>query len=147
MRAQTFAEHRRLYLLSRALIERHYRRPLTVGLVARALSVSPRQLQRIYSVLGARSFSEELAIVRMRVAAQLLIEQPSIPVAHVGRLVGYPHGPHFARAFRRRYGISPSAFRQVRGRGADRVGRPEERCAAVAPPLGRLRSNHSDLNR
>ncbi|MCW3018031.1 MAG: Helix-turn-helix domain, partial [Solirubrobacterales bacterium] len=34
-----------------------------------------------------------------------------IAVADVARLVGYRHAPHFARAFRRRYGVSPGAFR------------------------------------
>ena len=47
----------------------------------------------------------------MTVAAELLIEQRSIPVADVARLVGYRHAPHFARAFQRRYGLSPARFR------------------------------------
>ncbi len=47
----------------------------------------------------------------MRAAAELLSEHPSIPIADVGRLVGYPQGPNFARAFRRCHGLSPSAFR------------------------------------
>lgn len=49
----------------------------------------------------------------MSVAAQLLIEQRWIVVADVARLVGYNHGSHFSRAFRRRYGLSPAAFREA----------------------------------
>jgi AraC-like DNA-binding protein len=48
----------------------------------------------------------------MAVAAELLVSQRAIPVAHVARLVGYRQAPHFARAFRRRYGESPARFRE-----------------------------------
>ncbi len=47
----------------------------------------------------------------MAAAAELLAEQ-TIPVADVARLVGYSSGTHFARAFRRRYGLSPARFRE-----------------------------------
>jgi AraC-like DNA-binding protein len=32
-------------------------------------------------------------------------------VRDVARLVGFRQAPHFARAFRRRYGLSPASFR------------------------------------
>jgi AraC-like DNA-binding protein len=102
---------RRLYLLARVVVARHYRRRLTLAVVARALSSSPRQLQRVYAQFGEQSFHEDLLARRMTAAAQLLIEQPGIAVQDVARLVGYRQAPHFARAFRRRYGLSPARFR------------------------------------
>jgi len=113
VRPQTVSARRRLYLLSRVVVARHYRRELTLPAVARALASSPRQLQRAYAEFGDRSFREDLHARRMAVAAQLLIEQRSIPVADVARLVGYSEGPHFAKAFRRHYGLSPARFRQA----------------------------------
>lgn len=110
MRAHTIHEQQRLRLLAGALIARHYRRPLTLASVARALSSSPRQLQRAYTCFDS-SFSEDLLAVRMSAAAQLLVEQPSIPVADVARLVGYSRATHFARAFRRHFGLTPAQFR------------------------------------
>lgn len=110
MRAHTIHEQQRLHLLASTLIARNYRRPLTLASVAKALSSSPRQLQRAYTRFDS-SFSEDLLAVRMSMARQLLIEQPSIPVADVARLVGYTRATHFARAFRRRYGLPPAAFR------------------------------------
>ena len=124
----TLSERRRLYLLARVVVARHYRRPLTLAAVARALSTSPRQLQRAYAQFGD-SFHEDLYARRMSVAAQLLGEQRSIPVADVGRLVGYPSS-YFARAFRRRYGLSPALFRNralrhaARGSMRERAGSP-----------------------
>ena len=110
MRAHTIHEQQRLRLLAGAMVARHYRRPLTLAALARALSSSPRHVQRAYARADS-SFSEDLLAVRMSAAAQLLAHQPSIPVADVARLVGYSRATHFARAFRRRYGIAPAAFR------------------------------------
>ena len=43
----------------------------------------------------------------------LLAQQRWIAVDHVARLVGYSEAPHFASAFRRRYGMSPARFREA----------------------------------
>jgi AraC-like DNA-binding protein len=111
MRPDTLSERRRLYLLTRVIIVRHYRRELTLAEVAHALSSSPRQLQRAYEQFSHTSFREDLLTRRLTVGAQLLAEQRSLRVEDVARLVGYSEGPHFARAFRRRYGLSPARFR------------------------------------
>lgn len=99
-----------MYLLARSVIEYHYGKPLTLGVVAKALASSPRQLQRAYVQFGDSTFHDDLTMRRMVVAAELL-SQPSIPVRDVARFVGYRQPSHFARAFRRRYGVSPSVFR------------------------------------
>ena len=112
MHAQTLHARRRLYLLARVVVARNYRRPLTLAAVAEALSSSPRQIQRAYAQFGETSFHEDLLARRMTAAAQLLAEQPTLSVRDVAQLVGYRHAPHFARAFRRRYGLAPARFRE-----------------------------------
>jgi AraC family transcriptional regulator of adaptative response / methylphosphotriester-DNA alkyltransferase methyltransferase len=132
MRPATVAERRRLYLLSRVVIARHYRRRLTLQTVAGALASSPRQLQRAYAQFGQVSFHEDLLERRMSVAAQLLAEQPGLGMREVARLVGYRQPSHFARAFRRRYGMAPARFRE-RARAyhaAASTARPESLSAA-----------------
>lgn len=124
MRAHTIHQQQRLRLLASAVVAKHYRRPLTLASVARALSSSPRALQRAYACADS-SFSEDLLSVRMAAARQLLIEQPHIPVADVARLVGYGRATHFARTFRRHHGITPALFRQ-RERSARAKGRESE---------------------
>lgn len=111
MRPATIEQRRRLYLMARVVIARHYRRPLTIDEVARALSSSPRALTRAYAQFGEMTFREDLLTRRLRVGAQLLIEQPAISVRDVARLVGFRQAPHFAKAFRQRYGLTPAAFR------------------------------------
>jgi AraC-like DNA-binding protein len=112
MRPRTLAARRRLYLLARVIVARHYRRQLTLAIVAAALASSPRQLQRAYAQFGDVSFSEDLLARRMAAAADLLVEQRAIPVSDVARLVGYRQPSYFAAAFRRRYGLPPARFRE-----------------------------------
>jgi AraC-like DNA-binding protein len=109
--ANTLSSRRRLYLLARVVVARHYRRQLTLEMVAGALSSSPRQVQRAYEQFGEITFREDLLARRMAAAAELLVKQRAIPVTDVARLVGYRQAPHFAKAFRRRYGLPPARFR------------------------------------
>lgn len=136
MRPSTIEQRRRLYLLARVVIARHYRRPLTLDLVASALASSPRQLTRVYAQFGETTFREDLLARRMNVAAQLLIEQPAIPVRDVARLVGFRQAPHFAKAFRGRYGLTPAAFR-AEGRAYARSARGVNRAVEHGQRLDR----------
>lgn len=124
MRECTLDDRRRLYLQSRLLVHRHYRKQLTMDLIARALASSPRQISRVYAQFGAFTFREDLLTRRLTVAAELLVEQPSISVRDVARLVGFNQGASFARAFRCRYGLQPMEFR-AEGRARDDRGRSQ----------------------
>ena len=111
-RARTAEGLSGLYRASCAIVLRHYRRPLTVAVVARALASSPRQLQRAYEEIGGTSFSAQLRAVRLRNAAELLARQP-LTVREVSWLVGYRQPAHFAKAFRRRFGVTPAQYRDI----------------------------------
>jgi AraC-like DNA-binding protein/DNA-binding CsgD family transcriptional regulator len=126
-RPLTLSERRRTYRLARLVVMRSYHRPLTLELVARSVACSPRQLQRVYADFGQLTFHDDLAGRRLNAAARLL-QRPSIPIADVARMVGYTQAPHFARMFRRRYGLTPSAYR-TRSIQASRQG-PREAIAA-----------------
>ena len=101
----------RLYLLASVLVRRRYAQRLTLADISAALATSPRQVQRAYMQFGGCGFREDLLAVRLSTAAELLCECPQWSVAEVGRHVGYRDGGHFSRAFRRRYGVSPSGYR------------------------------------
>jgi AraC family transcriptional regulator of adaptative response / methylphosphotriester-DNA alkyltransferase methyltransferase len=95
---------------ARVMVQRYYRSELTVESVAKALAISPRQLQRIYAQFGDTTFHGDLVGRRLEAAVRLL-STPSITVRDVAQRVGFHQSPHFARAFRRRYGVSPSTYR------------------------------------
>jgi AraC-like DNA-binding protein len=131
MHPGTVLARRRLYLLARVVVARHYRRRLTLPVVAGALASSPRQLQRAYEQFGEITFHEDLFARRMAAAAQLLSDQPALAVRDIAHLVGYRQAPHFAKAFRRRYGLSPARFRAQARR--HRAAAPERAAAPKRP--------------
>jgi AraC-like DNA-binding protein len=64
---------------------------------------------------GIREYLEEL---RLEAAAHLLAQRElDIEVYLIGLSVGYEHQETFCRAFRRRYGCTPSFLRHVVGEG------------------------------
>ncbi len=83
---------------------------LTVDEVARSIATSRRQLQRVFVEVGGVSFREFVVASRLKRAAELL--RHGVPVGEVARRTGYGHASHFARAFRRLHGVSPSAYQR-----------------------------------
>lgn len=92
------------------MVQHYYRRELTTESVAKALAISPRQLQRIYAQFGDTTFHHDLVGRRLEAAARLL-STPALTVHNVAQRAGFHQSPHFARAFRCRYGVSPSTYR------------------------------------
>jgi AraC family transcriptional regulator of adaptative response / methylphosphotriester-DNA alkyltransferase methyltransferase len=80
----------------------------TIDDVAREIATSRRQLQRVFEEVGGVSFREYVLRDRMARAARLLAR--GMPVREVARRAGYEHPSHFARAFRRHHGVTPSAY-------------------------------------
>jgi two-component system response regulator YesN len=46
--------------------------------------------------------------------ARELLETTQLPVTAAGQMAGYGNPSAFSRAFRRRYGVSPSRYRELR---------------------------------
>src|SRR3954451_11100661 len=93
-----------------AVMERDYAQPLQLEDVARRIATSRRQLQRCFAEHGDGSFRECLTGLRMAHAAELL-RGGSTSVKAVAAMVGYRQPAQFAKAFRRRYGVSPTTYR------------------------------------
>src|SRR3954454_1242795 len=109
-RAATSARRPRLLPEAALAIEARYAEPeLALGDIARQIATSERQLQRIFAELGASAFRDELTAVRMQHAARLLHDS-HMTVGEIARHVGYRQPSQFSKAFRRCYGVTPSAF-------------------------------------
>ena len=96
-----------------AIVETEYDSDLSLDGVARRVASSRRQLQRAYAEIGKTTFREHLTAVRMERAAELLTIR-GLTVREVAERVGYRQPAQFAKAFRRRHGLAPSAFRDMR---------------------------------
>ena len=105
---------RRLELFEEAaeIVNREYRDDLGLEEIARRLASSRRQLQRAFAEAGETTFRAYLQRVRMRRAADLLLDG-GLPVNRVASAVGYRQPAQFAKAFRRHHGHPPSAFRRA----------------------------------
>lgn len=84
--------------------------PLTVAAMAAYLGVSTRTLGRRFDAaigMNPRGYLEEVRIE----SAKRLLEQTSNPVGRICAEVGFLDETAFRRAFRRRVGVTPTAYR------------------------------------
>ena len=96
------------------IVDRDYASELSLDDIARRVASSRRQLQRAYAEIGNTTFRDHLTAVRMERAAELLATG-MFTVREVAHRVGYRQPAQFAKAFRRRRGVSPSDFRAMGG--------------------------------
>jgi AraC family transcriptional regulator of adaptative response / methylphosphotriester-DNA alkyltransferase methyltransferase len=94
-----------------AMIEAHYREPLTLPSLAAALSISPFHLQRVYKRIVGMTPAKRLQDARIE-AAKPLLASGSMTVADVAAAVGFRSASHFSSVFRKTVGLTPHEFRE-----------------------------------
>lgn len=94
-----------------AIMEQHLDAPLTLDSIARELCVSRTRLAAVYKEETGRGVAEDLRQLRMNRASDLLAGT-DMPLAEIGRAVGYPRPSSFTTAFTREQGCSPAAWRK-----------------------------------
>jgi len=96
-----------------AYIADHAHEPLLVAHVAEAVGLSERTLRRRFAETRSRPMVEEIALARLRNAADLL-QFTRLSAAAVARLAGFRTVGHFRSLFRRHYGLTPTQWRRGR---------------------------------
>jgi AraC-like DNA-binding protein len=86
--------------------------PLTLVGLARVLAASPSALGRRFRAADGRPPMRALADLRAE-RAEALLRDDRLTVLEVGLSAGFGSSTAFARAFRRRTGCSPSAWRRA----------------------------------
>ncbi|MCU0947641.1 MAG: helix-turn-helix domain-containing protein [Porphyrobacter sp.] len=101
-----------LFLSALRLIEQNISRPgFDVRALQMQLGCSRATLYRAFAEAGT-SVSDSIAELRIAQAKALIARAPDMPVGLVAARCGWYDSASFARAFRRREGMSPSEFRE-----------------------------------
>lgn len=93
------------------LLSIHMREPVRIEALARAVRLSPSRLSHLFKEQTGESIVDALNGMRIRQAA-LLLEHTGRTASEVSYDVGYHNYNHFINQFRKRYGLSPSAYQK-----------------------------------
>lgn len=103
-------EDTRRVVAARRMIDERWHEKLTLDKIARACGLNRAKLTRGFRDMFNCSIAEAIAEQRLSQAKRMLLTT-NLPVSSVGYENGYLNNASFARAFGRRFGISPSDFR------------------------------------
>jgi transcriptional regulator GlxA family with amidase domain len=96
------------------LMEANVETPLPIGEIAAQAGVGTRELLRRFTDRLGTSPKAYYVGLRLMLGRRLL-EHTDRPMADIAAACGFASGSAFARAFRERYGVNPSAFRRDAG--------------------------------
>ncbi len=110
------------------LMEAAVEEPIDVALIAKRVAISTRQVERLFrDHLGT---SPKMFYLRLRVArAQTLLRQTLNPIREVAVECGFASTSHFSNAYKRVFGLAPTAERH-------RSARPAWSAAGTQSPTG-----------
>jgi AraC family transcriptional regulator len=100
-----------------AHIDAHLGEPLALETLAAVAHFSPFHFHRLFTAWCGETLGDYLRRRRLEIGALRLATQPQLGVLDVALGVGFGSGEAFARAFKQRFGASPSEWRTVRKDG------------------------------
>lgn len=92
-------------------VERNLSDNLSVEGLAEVGCFSPYHFHRVFGAVVGEPLMAFVTRLRLEKAAKLLVHEPATPVSRIAERVGMPDSSVFARAFRRQFGVSASAWR------------------------------------
>lgn len=93
-------------------IDQHLDRPLDLGTLAEVAHFSPFHFHRLFSAWMGETLGDYLRRRRVEVAAMRLVAQPRVTVLQAALAVGFGSAEAFTRAFKARFGCSPTTWRK-----------------------------------
>lgn len=112
--------------LASEFIAKHYAEAIGEIAMAKLCGMSPFRFSRAFRVAHGITFRDYLSQHRLDHAKRLL-RNPQISVSDVAAMTGFDDPSYFARLFRKRIGMSPTAFRaalSASGSSAEAVAAP-----------------------
>ena len=95
-----------------AYIDHNLEQPITLNSLAQVARFSPFHFHRLFSAWMGETIGDYLRRRRVEVAAMRLAAQPRTKILNVALSVGFSSAEAFARAFKSRFGCSPTAWRE-----------------------------------
>ncbi len=95
-------------------LDEHCCQPLAMDAVARRFCMSASYFRHQFQQLIGLSPKQYVMFSRLARARELLAGT-ALPIAEIAEQCGFPDASNFSRAFRRRYGVSPSSLRATPG--------------------------------
>ncbi|KEA65785.1 Transcriptional regulator, AraC family [Marinobacterium lacunae] len=108
--------YERLYRQLVQRVEHHYREHKPATFYAEQLHTTTTSLNRACASVSGKNVSE-LLHDRLTLEAQRMLIYSSVPVSLIAYDLGFADPAYFSRFFKRRTGVSPSNFRELRDRG------------------------------
>lgn len=96
---------------ARNIIESQYQNPPTIKELASAVGMSATILKASFKLFFGTTIYGYLFDYRMNIARKLLFDT-SYSIAEIAERSGYEHASHFTIAFKRKFGISPGAYKK-----------------------------------
>lgn len=93
-----------------AYIAEHYADPISIADVSRAAGVSPYHFSRLFKRSTNETVANYIISVRLKTAANLLVST-DMNISEIAKKVGYNSIPHFHKAFKSVYQVTPREYR------------------------------------
>lgn len=114
-----------------AFIDQHLDEPLDLEALAAVAHFSPFHFHRLFTAWCGETLGDYLRRRRVETAALRLATQPRLSVLEAALAVGFGSGEAFARAFKVRFGATPSEWRRSGLRKIDQAERKPGQSAAA----------------
>ena len=106
-------------------VDRHLDERLELESLAQVANFSSFHFHRLFAAWMDETLGQYLRRRRIEVGALRLVTQPRLPVLQVALSVGFASAEAFARAFKVRFGETPTAWRSIEHRKRDQAkGKP-----------------------
>src|SRR6202022_314988 len=115
-----------------AYIDRHLDEQLELDMLANVANFSSFHFHRLFTAWFGETLGDYVRRRRLELAALRLVAQPRLPVLQVALSVGFGSTEAFARAFKTRFGSTPTGWRDSQRRKRDQSKSKHDQ--AVAPP-------------
>src|SRR5712664_1184373 len=114
-------------------IDRHLDEPLELDTLAKVANFSSFHFHRLFTAWFGETLGDYVRRRRLETAALRLVAQPRLPVLQVALSVGFGSTEAFARAFKTRFGSTPTAWRALQVSKRDQLKSKRDQAPLTAP--------------